>query len=105
MARLAAKTDAGVVAEVLARAFVADPVIAAFIRNGPDRTARLARYFELECRPGFAGYGEIWLDDESLGAAIWRRPNGYPEPLRPSSRRCRSTSACSRASFSTLHGR
>jgi len=82
VARLATRTDAGVVADVLARAFVTDPVIAAFIREGPDRAARLVRYFELECRLGFAGYGEIWLDDESLGAAIWRRPNGYPEPLR-----------------------
>jgi GNAT superfamily N-acetyltransferase len=82
LARLATKADAGVVADVLARAFATDPVVGAFIRQGPGRARRLARYFELECRPGFAGYGEIWLDDDSLGAAIWRRPNGYPEPLR-----------------------
>jgi GNAT superfamily N-acetyltransferase len=41
----------------------------------------LARYFELECRLSFSGYGEIWLDDDLLGAAMWRRPGGYPEPL------------------------
>ena len=81
MPRLAEPTEAGVVAEILARAFVRDPVLAAFIREGPDRTARLARYFELECMMGFAGYGEVWLDDDGLGAAMWRGPGGYPEPL------------------------
>ena len=81
-ARLARSEESPFAAEILARAFVRDPVLAAFIREGPERTPRLARYFELECRLGFAGYGEVWLDDDRLGAAIWRRPGGYPEPLR-----------------------
>jgi GNAT superfamily N-acetyltransferase len=38
------------------------------------------RYFELECRLTLSGYGELWLDEDPPGAAIWRRPGGYPEP-------------------------
>jgi len=82
MARLATRAEAGVAAEVLGRAFRRDPVLTAFFREDPVETTRLARYFELECRVGFAGYGEVWLDDDGLGAALWRRPGGYPEPLR-----------------------
>jgi GNAT superfamily N-acetyltransferase len=79
--RLATETEWPAVAGILARAFARDPVLASFLRGGPDRTARLARYFELECRLGDAGHGEVWLDEDGLGAAIWRGPGGYPEPL------------------------
>ena len=82
MPRLASKTEAGIAAGILGRAFARDPVLTAFFREDPVETARLARYFELECRVGLAGYGEVWLDDDDLGAALWRRPGGYPEPLR-----------------------
>jgi GNAT superfamily N-acetyltransferase len=81
LARLATEADTRTAADVLARAFVRDPVLAAFIAAGPEQTARMARYFEYECRLAFAGYGEVWLDDGGLGAAMWRRPGGYPEPL------------------------
>ena len=80
MPRPAAPSEANVAAEILSRAFVRDPVLTAFIPEGPKQTARMARYFELECRLSFAGYGEVWLDDDLLGAAMWRRPGGYPEP-------------------------
>ena len=81
MARLATRDESGAVAEILARAFVDDPVLATFIAEGPRRTRKIARYFALECRLSFAGYGELWLDDDGLGSAIWRRPGGYPEPV------------------------
>jgi GNAT superfamily N-acetyltransferase len=83
--RLASETEAGAAAEILGRAFVRDPVVTAFFK-GSREPARLAEYFALECRLAFAGYGEIWLDDDRLGAAIWRRPGGYPEALRDSFR-------------------
>jgi GNAT superfamily N-acetyltransferase len=79
MARLATEAEARVAADILARAFARDPVLTAFV--GPEQTARMARYFELECGLACSGYGEVWLDDDELGAAIWRRPGGYPEPL------------------------
>jgi GNAT superfamily N-acetyltransferase len=82
VARLATEREGPVAAEILARAFVDDPVLSAFFGSGPVQTARMARYFELECRLAFAGYGEVWLDDDGLGAALWRRPGGYPEPMR-----------------------
>ena len=65
MPRLATKAEAGVAAEILGRAFARDPVLTAFFREDPVDTARLARYFELECRVGLADYGEAWLDDAS----------------------------------------
>lgn len=80
MPRPAATEDVGTAAQILARAFADDPVVAQFIREGPNRERRLGRYFELECGLTLSGYGEIWLDDDGLGAAIWRRPGGYPEP-------------------------
>lgn len=83
MARLATETEAGVAAEILGRAFQRDPVVSAFIREGPKRTAKLAHYFEIECLLAFAGLGEVWLDDDGLGAAIWRHPGGYPGPAWP----------------------
>ena len=81
MARLATAAEPKEVATILARAFADDPVLTTFIGKGPKQTTRLTRYFELECRLGFQGYGEVWLDDDELGAAIWRRPGGYPEPV------------------------
>jgi ribosomal protein S18 acetylase RimI-like enzyme len=82
MAGTATAAEAGVAAEILGRAFVRDPVLTAFFGDGSANAARLARYFELECRLALAGYGEVWLDDDRKAAAIWRRPGGYPEPLR-----------------------
>jgi GNAT superfamily N-acetyltransferase len=82
MARLATGDEARRSAEILARAFEADPVLARFIASGPGRIERSTRYFELECRLTLSGYGEIWLDEEDAGAAIWRKPGGYPEPMR-----------------------
>ncbi len=81
MARVANETEAGVAAELLARAFARDPVLTAFVGEGTKQTARMTRYFELECGLAFSGYGEVWLDADRLGAAMWRRPGGYPEPL------------------------
>ncbi|HZT94008.1 MAG TPA: GNAT family N-acetyltransferase [Gaiellaceae bacterium] len=81
MARLATAEEIDVAAGVLARAFARDPVLTAFFGAGSVETAKMARYFELEFRIALAGYGEVWLDDERLGAALWRRPGGYPEPM------------------------
>src|SRR6476646_9557783 len=84
MPRIAAKSEAGLAAGILGRAFARDPVFEAFFRTGSPQAERLARYFELECRMVLKGYGELWLGDDGLGAAIWRRPGGYPERLRDS---------------------
>jgi GNAT superfamily N-acetyltransferase len=64
---------------VLARAFAADPLLTMLVGNRSDIVPRLTRYFELEARLAVAGPGEVWLDDDGLGAAIWRRPGGWPD--------------------------
>jgi len=74
VARVATKAEAGLAAELLGRAFARDPVLVAFFQEDPVDPARLARYFELECRVALAGYGEVRLGDDRLGAALWRRP-------------------------------
>jgi GNAT superfamily N-acetyltransferase len=81
--RLAAETERGIAAGVLARAFGRDPVVSAFIPEGPRQAARLTRYFELETGLILSGFGEVWLDDDMLGAALWRRPGWYPGPSWP----------------------
>ena len=80
MPRLAGTEDIGTAADILARAFATDPVVSQFIANVPRNAARRAKFFEFECRLTLSGFGEIWLDDDGLGAAIWRHPGGYPEP-------------------------
>ena len=82
MARLATEAEGGVAAEILGRAFVGDEVLTAFFGEKSATASRMARYFRIECELALAGYGEVWLDDDRLGAAIWRRPGGYPERLR-----------------------
>lgn len=81
MPRVATASEAHVAAEILAHAFARDPVVSSFLPYRPGQAARIARYFELESRVVFKGYGEVWLDDDLLGAAMWRKPGGYPEPV------------------------
>lgn len=81
MPRLADAQEISKPAEALGRAFADDPVLERFIAPGPRRPRKLTRFFELECRLTQSGFGEIWLDDDCLGAAIWRHPGGYPEPV------------------------
>jgi len=81
MPRLATNEKAGTAAEILGRAFAADPVTTQFIPDTPRNAARRTKFFDIECRLTLSGYGEVWIDDDGLGAAIWRRPGGYPEPV------------------------
>jgi hypothetical protein len=84
-AMLATETEGSLAAQILGRAFAGDPVLTAFV--GTDQTPRMTRYFELECRVALAGYGEVWLDEDGLGAALWSRP------------RARTMRACARLGF------
>ncbi|HZT84519.1 MAG TPA: GNAT family N-acetyltransferase [Gaiellaceae bacterium] len=81
MPRLATADDIPVAAEALGRAFVEDPLLTAIVGRPPDLAGRLGRYFSLECRQALAAGGEIWLDDDGLGAAIWRRPGAWLDPV------------------------
>ena len=81
MPRLASAEDVPVAAEALGRAFVEDPLLTAIVGRPRDLARRLGRYFTLECRSALAAGGEVWLDDDGQGAAIWRRPDGWLDPL------------------------
>jgi hypothetical protein len=78
MARLALPGESSTAADVLARAFAADPVLEPVLRHRRDVVAALRRYFEIEVELAFAGRGEAWLDDELQGATLWHRPGAWP---------------------------
>jgi GNAT superfamily N-acetyltransferase len=81
MPRLGSAADVPAAAEALGRAFVEDPLLTAIVGRPRDLARRLARYFTLEGRTALAAGGEIWLDDDGLGAAIWRRPEAWLDPV------------------------
>jgi GNAT superfamily N-acetyltransferase len=82
IAHPASATDTPTVANVLARAFAADPVLTSLLGHSRDIVARLTRYFETEASLALTGRGEVWLDSDGLGAAIWRQPGGWPDSAR-----------------------
>lgn len=81
MPRLATADEIPVAAEALGRAFVEDPLLSAIVGRPRDLPHRLERYFGLECRQALAAGGEVWVDDDGLGAAIWRRPDAWLDPI------------------------
>lgn len=81
MPRLGKVEDVPVAAAALGRAFVDDPLLTAITGRPPNLAARLTRYFELECRQALRAGGEVWLDDDGLGAAIWRSPGRWLDPV------------------------
>lgn len=64
---------------MLARAFAHDPVLAPLVDHRRDLVAALRRYFGIEVGLALSGRGEVWLDDDLLGAAVWHRPGAWPE--------------------------
>jgi len=80
--RRATRDELPAVGRALAEAFDDDPVwrwIAPPCRNWKDLAAR---WFATEAANQFDGFGEVWVDDDLLGAAIWCKPGRWRATTR-----------------------
>lgn len=82
MPKVASEREVEGAADVLARAFAADPVLIRLLGHRRRRDAALRRFFEIEVGLAVGGRGEVWLDDDLLGAAVWRPPGAWPEAAK-----------------------
>jgi GNAT superfamily N-acetyltransferase len=75
--RVAGRGDAGEAAEVLARAFYADPVFSWLVPADGSRERRLRRFFLTELDHESLRHGAVemaWVDGQAAGAAVWFPP-------------------------------
>jgi GNAT superfamily N-acetyltransferase len=80
VARLPTREELPQAALVLARAFEHDAVLSQLLPERGSRVDRLRRYFELEAEGAISRGGEVWVDDDLRGAAVWRPPGGWVDP-------------------------
>jgi len=80
--RLATRDELPAVGRVLARAFADDPVYTWLAPPSPERDDRAADWFEREARVQFDHHGEVWVDDELRGAAVWTAPGHWRGGVR-----------------------
>jgi|HubBroStandDraft_1064217.scaffolds.fasta_scaffold304073_2 ribosomal protein S18 acetylase RimI-like enzyme len=75
--RRARGEDADAVVSVLARAFDTDPAIGYFLRQDGKRAQAYRQFFHAffwhMCFP----HGEVWMEGEGLGAALWTPPGAF----------------------------
>jgi GNAT superfamily N-acetyltransferase len=82
--RPATAADRGLVADVLARAFIDDPAMAHLFRDAADRPRRLARFFGLIVSIDDAPENWVLAGDpggDPVAAALWRPPGAWKTPL------------------------
>jgi len=77
--RRAGPKDTANVADMLARAFEEDPVARYLFPEASTRVDGLRRFFSLQLRRSYMKRGEVWVEAELRGAALWIPP----EPRRP----------------------
>lgn len=76
--RRAGAEDVAGIAAVLARAFGSDPV-AAFLFPEPGRREEgLRRFFAAQLRHNYLDRGEVWVEANLRGAALWMPPDPRP---------------------------
>lgn len=74
----AGEGDLGVLAAVLARAFLEDPVAGYLFPDASSRAQRLRRFFTLQLTESYLPYGEILTTIERNAAALWMPPQFDP---------------------------
>lgn len=84
--RSATPDDLKAVGRSLARAFEDDPVWTYLSAPGGRRLDRTAAWFTAEARAQLAGHGEVLVDDQVRGAAIWAPPNHWKSTLAETAR-------------------
>lgn len=75
--RSATPADLPAIGRTLARAFEDDPVWQHLSKPGPRWLERGAAWFAAEARAQLAGHGEVLVDEECRGAAMWAPPNHW----------------------------
>lgn len=78
--RAAAPADAGVVAQILARAFVDDPVLAYLFPDAPRRPRKLVQFFALIVRAERRA-ADTLIAGDGAAATIWRAPGEWQTPI------------------------
>jgi GNAT superfamily N-acetyltransferase len=75
--RPATSADLRAIGRVLAAAFDGDPVWSHLASPKADWSARAGAWFEAEARSQLKGHGEVLVDDQCRGAAIWAPPGRW----------------------------
>ena len=75
--RPATPDDLPRIGSVLAAAFADDPVWNHITSPRADWTTRAAAWFEADARAQMRGHGEVLVDEEVRGAAIWSPPGRW----------------------------
>lgn len=79
--RRAGAGDVGVLASVLAGAFVGDPVACFIFPDRARRAARLCRFFEIQLRHNYLPRGIVLTDVERRSCSMWLPPAPSAPPL------------------------
>src|ERR1700722_9167729 len=73
--RKAVLGDRAALVRTLARAFDADPVVDYFARADAKRARAIETIFDVSFARLTFPYGETWITEDGLGAALWTPPN------------------------------
>lgn len=80
--RSATVAELPAVGRALAAAFADDPVWQHLRSPRADWSARAAAWFEADARTVLAGHGEVLVDDDLGGAALWAEPGHWRSGAR-----------------------
>ena len=75
--RSATAADLPAVGRVLAAAFEGDPVWSYLASPKADWPSRASAWFEAEARSQLRGHGDVLVDDQVRGAAVWAPPGHW----------------------------
>ncbi|WP_426572186.1 GNAT family N-acetyltransferase [Aquihabitans sp. McL0605] len=75
--RPATEADLPAIGRTLAAAFEDDPIWLYLASPKADWAPRAAAWFEADARAQLRGHGEVLVDDEVRGVAIWATPNHW----------------------------
>ena len=75
--RPATRADLPKIGRTLAAAFDGDPVWSHLASPRADWSTRASAWFEAEARTQLRGHGEVFVDDDVRGAAIWAPPGHW----------------------------
>ncbi|HEY1711025.1 MAG TPA: GNAT family N-acetyltransferase [Rhizomicrobium sp.] len=78
--RRAGADDLVTLAQLLAAAFTADPVMDYIARPGPRRAEGLRQFFYWLLKVRALPFGEVWMSGDASACAVWLPPNAPASP-------------------------